>query len=135
MRQLAASEGQPGNWEEPGFSLRRLEAAKPQAEGWQEPCESRGSRTELWEPGSEIPLGYPTHQSNTFQVFGIPLLYQYHPIVFVFPKTVHLEIVYSPYETHTLAEVYKSAMYTQPVLTIITLHFAYQYTLSTMIAM
>jgi len=25
MSQLAASDGQPGNWEEPGFFLRRLE--------------------------------------------------------------------------------------------------------------
>ena len=47
MSQLAASEGQPGNWEEPGFFLRRLEAAKSQEEGWQEPYESRGSRTVL----------------------------------------------------------------------------------------
>ncbi len=60
MSQLAASEGQPGNWEEPGFFLRRLEAAKSQEEGWQEPCESRGSRTDLWERGGEIPLRYPT---------------------------------------------------------------------------
>ncbi len=60
MSQLAASEGQPGNWEEPGFFLRRLEAARFQEEGWQEPCESRGSRTDLWGPGGEIPPGYPT---------------------------------------------------------------------------
>jgi hypothetical protein len=47
MSQLATSDGQPGNWEEPGFFLRRLEAAKSQEEGWQEPCESRGSCTDV----------------------------------------------------------------------------------------
>jgi hypothetical protein len=62
MSQLAASEGQPGNWEEPGFFLRRLAAVKSQEEGWQEPCESRGSRTDLWERGGEIPLRYPTQR-------------------------------------------------------------------------
>ena len=60
MSQLAASDGQPGNWEEPGFFLRRLETVRFQENGWQEPCESRGSRTDLWEPGGEIPPGYPT---------------------------------------------------------------------------
>ncbi len=28
MSQLAASDGQPGNWEEPGFFLRRLEIVR-----------------------------------------------------------------------------------------------------------
>jgi hypothetical protein len=45
MSQLAASDGQPGNWEEPGFFLRRLETVRFQENGWQEPYESRGSRT------------------------------------------------------------------------------------------
>jgi len=40
--------------------LRRLETVRSQEEGWQEPCESRGSRTDLWERGGEIPLRYPT---------------------------------------------------------------------------
>jgi hypothetical protein len=61
MSQLAASEGQPGNWEEPGFLMRRLEAVRSQEEGWQEPCESRGSCMDLWETGGEIPPVYPTH--------------------------------------------------------------------------
>ena len=60
MSQLAASDGQPGNWEEPGFFLRRLETVRFQEEGWQEPYESRGSRADLWERGGEIPLRYPT---------------------------------------------------------------------------
>jgi hypothetical protein len=33
MSQLAASGVQPGNWEEPGFFLRRLEAVRLQEEG------------------------------------------------------------------------------------------------------
>ena len=45
MSQLAASNGQPGNWEEPGFFLRRLETVRFQENGWQEPYESRDSRT------------------------------------------------------------------------------------------
>ena len=60
MSQLALSDGQPGNWEEPDFFLRRLEIVRFQANGWQEPCESRGSSTELWERGGEIPLRHPT---------------------------------------------------------------------------
>ena len=47
MSQFVASEGQPGNWEEPGFYLRRLETVRFQEKGWQELYESRGSRTVL----------------------------------------------------------------------------------------
>ena len=60
MSQLAVSEGQPGNWEEPDFFLRMLETVRFQENGRQEPCESRGSRTDLWERGGEIPLRHPT---------------------------------------------------------------------------
>ncbi len=66
MSQLAASECQPSNFEEPGFFLRRLEAAKSQEEGWQEPRESRGASTGLWGRGGEIPLRYPTLTSRQF---------------------------------------------------------------------
>jgi hypothetical protein len=59
MSQLAASDGQPGNWEEPGFFLRRLETVRFQENGWQEPYESRGSRTDLRGTGGEIPPVYP----------------------------------------------------------------------------
>ena len=60
MSQLAVSEGQPGNWEEPDFFLRMLETVRFQENGWQEPCESRDSRTDLWERGGETPLRHPT---------------------------------------------------------------------------
>ena len=60
MSQLAASDGQPGNWEEPGFFLRRLETVRFQENGWQEPYESRGSRTVLRGTGGETPPVYPT---------------------------------------------------------------------------
>ena len=60
MSQLAASDGQPGNWEEPGFFLRRLETVRFQENGWQEPYESRGSRGVLRGTGGEIPPVYPT---------------------------------------------------------------------------
>ena len=60
MSQLAVSEGQPGNWEEPDFFQRRLETVRFQENGWQEPCESRGSRTVLRGTGGEIPPVYPT---------------------------------------------------------------------------
>ena len=60
MSQLAVSEGQPGNWEEPDLYLRRLETVRFQENGWQEPDESRDSCPILWGPGGEIPLGYPT---------------------------------------------------------------------------
>ena len=64
MSQLAASDGQPGNWEEPDFSPRLLELVRVQAYGWQEPCESRDSRTVLWERGGEIPLRDPTPRKS-----------------------------------------------------------------------
>jgi hypothetical protein len=60
MSQLAVSDGQPGNWEEPDFFMRRLGTVRFQEEGWQEPDESRDSCPILWGPGGEIPLGYPT---------------------------------------------------------------------------
>jgi hypothetical protein len=66
MSQLAASDGQPGNWEEPGFFLRRHETVRFQAEGWQEPYESRGSRTVLRGTGGEIPPVYPARTRQTF---------------------------------------------------------------------
>jgi len=72
MSQLAASEGQPGNWEEPGFFLRRLEPARFQEDGWHEPYESRGSRTVLWGTGGEIPPVYPANLSSTFN-FDFPM--------------------------------------------------------------
>ena len=65
MSQLAVSDGQPGNWEEPDFFLRKPETVRSQEEGWQEPCESRGSRTDLWERGGETPLRHPTHNLTT----------------------------------------------------------------------
>ena len=42
------------------FFLRRLEAERLQEYGWQEPYESRGSRTVLRGTGGEIPPVYPT---------------------------------------------------------------------------
>jgi len=63
MSQFAVSDGQPGNWEEPDFFRRRPEIARFQENGWQEPYESRGSRTDLWERGGEIPLRHPTLSS------------------------------------------------------------------------
>jgi hypothetical protein len=48
MSQLAISDGQPGNWEEPDFLLRRLETARFQEQGWQERYDRRLSRTVLW---------------------------------------------------------------------------------------
>jgi len=45
MSQLAISDSQPGDWDELDCFLRRLEAERFQEYGWQEPYESRGSRT------------------------------------------------------------------------------------------
>jgi len=62
MSQLAVSEGQPGNWEEPDLFLRRLETMRFQENGWQERYDGRLSRTVLRGPGGEIPLGYSTQR-------------------------------------------------------------------------
>jgi len=62
MSQLAVSGDQPGNWEEPGFFLHRLETVRFQENGWQERYDGRLSRTDLWGRGGEIPLRYPTKQ-------------------------------------------------------------------------
>jgi hypothetical protein len=61
MSQLAVSDGQPrlgggGTW----LFLRRLGTVRFQENGWQEPCESRDSRTDLRGTGGEIPPVYPT---------------------------------------------------------------------------
>jgi hypothetical protein len=47
MSQLATSDSQPGDWEELNCLLRRLEVERFQEHDWQEPYESRGSRTDL----------------------------------------------------------------------------------------
>ena len=52
MSQLAVSDGQPGNWEEPGFFLRRLETVRFQEKGWQERYDGRLSRAVLRELAS-----------------------------------------------------------------------------------
>jgi hypothetical protein len=49
MSQLAGGDSQPKYGEELDCFLRRLETVRFQADGWQEPYESRGSRTDLWE--------------------------------------------------------------------------------------
>ena len=59
MGQLKEGSSQPGFWEELVYSLRRLEAERFQEKGWQEPYEPRGSRTDLWGTGGEIPPVYP----------------------------------------------------------------------------
>jgi hypothetical protein len=46
------------------FSLCRLEAVRPRENGWHEPYESRGSRTDLWGTGGEIPPVYPASQKQ-----------------------------------------------------------------------
>jgi len=76
MSQLAVSEGQPGNWEEPDLFLRRLETVRFQEEGWQEPCESRDSRTDLWERGGETPLRHPTHRFLQAPFFAYISIYR-----------------------------------------------------------
>ena len=62
MSQFATNDGQPrysggGTWV---FFLRRLEIVRFQENGWQEPCESRDSCTDLRGTGGEIPPVYPT---------------------------------------------------------------------------
>ena len=60
MNQLAGSGSQPRDWEELNYFLRRLVTVRFQEKGWQEPYESRGSRTVLRGTGGEIPPVYPT---------------------------------------------------------------------------
>jgi hypothetical protein len=64
MGQLVGSEGQPGNWEEPDFFLRRLETVRFQEKGWQERYDGRLSRNDLRERGGEIPLRYRLNFQN-----------------------------------------------------------------------
>ena len=72
MSQLAASDGQPGNWEEPGFFLRRLETVRFQENGWQEPYESRGSRTEPGRP-EEFHLQSPSEPCVNLSIHTAPV--------------------------------------------------------------
>ena len=66
MSQLTASDGQPRQGGGgAGFFLCRRETARSQAEGWQEPYESRGSRTDLRGTGGEIPPVYPAFLAKT----------------------------------------------------------------------
>jgi hypothetical protein len=46
--------------------LRRLETVRSHENGWQEPYESRGSRTDLRGTGGEIPPVYPALDSMKF---------------------------------------------------------------------
>jgi hypothetical protein len=63
MSQLAGSDSQPRKCgEKAGHTLRWFETERFQEDGWQEPCESRGSRTVLRGTGGETPPVYPTVQ-------------------------------------------------------------------------
>ena len=66
MSQLAGGGSQPKYGEELVYFLRRLETVRFQADGWQEPYESRGSRTDLRGTGGEIPPVYPAQHNNYF---------------------------------------------------------------------
>ena len=54
--------GNPAKAGRSWHNLRRLDTERFQEDGWQEPCESRGSRTVLRGTGGETPPVYPTHQ-------------------------------------------------------------------------
>ncbi len=43
---------------------------RSQEDGWQEPYELRGSRTDLWERGGEIPPRHPTLHSDDIESSG-----------------------------------------------------------------
>ena len=58
MSELNRDYGSTSNGRNP-FSLRRCEAKRLHAEGSHEPYESRGSRTDMWGTGGEIPPVYP----------------------------------------------------------------------------
>ena len=60
MSQLVERSSQP-EMGGANFFLRRLEVKRFQEYGWQEPYESRGSRTVLRGTGGEIPPVYPTN--------------------------------------------------------------------------
>ena len=72
MSQLAESVSQPrlgGGGAE--HSLRRLKTARFYENGWQEPNESRGSRSVLRGTGGEIPPVYPTCRFRRTPIFLI----------------------------------------------------------------
>ena len=70
MSQLATSEGQPRySGGGAGILFRILGTVRSQGESWQEPCESRGSRTDLRGTGGEIPPVYPTLYIGLFVIF------------------------------------------------------------------
>ena len=58
MHEVAVNPAEAG--EELEYFLHRLETERSQENGWQEPCESRGSRTVLRGTGGETPPVYPT---------------------------------------------------------------------------
>ena len=61
MSQLALSGSQHRNrGGGAGHNLRMFEIESFHLDGWQEPCDRRLSRTDLWGHGGEIPPGYPT---------------------------------------------------------------------------
>jgi len=68
MSQLAGGSSQPKYGEELDCLLRRLETVRFQADGWQEPYESRGSRTDLRGTGGEIPPVYPTCATSALYI-------------------------------------------------------------------
>jgi hypothetical protein len=47
-----------------GHNLRMFGTERFHLDGWQEPYESRDSRTDLSEPGGEIPPGYSTRKKS-----------------------------------------------------------------------
>ena len=64
MSQLAGGGSQPSDGEELDYLLRRLETERFQAYGWQEPYESRGSRTDVCPAKAGIFSGSQSREGN-----------------------------------------------------------------------
>src|SRR4030043_359991 len=80
MSELNRDYGSTSNGRNP-FSLCRCEAKRLHAEGSHEPYESRGSRTDLWGTGGEIPPVYPAMNQKKLLndkvspgVWGLPII-------------------------------------------------------------
>ncbi len=60
------------------ITLHRFGVERLQTEGWHEPYESRGSRTDLWGTGGEIPPVYPARDEGRSLVADLQELASNH---------------------------------------------------------
>jgi hypothetical protein len=108
MSQLVGSDSQPENREELDGFLHRLGSERFQEQGWQEPYDSRDSRTVLW--GLEVKLLRPTRRCIFSYLLNIADIF-FKTLLQISSSPKHLRIFSAQPITKTFLQVVSCEMF------------------------